>query len=201
MEDVHYRFELTLSQRFILGVMAAGMMLAVVPTLNSENVNLPTYYPAPSGVYTRMITTGDTLLARDAGGLSVGTAAAPINATRMTVMGANGNVGIGTTDAASALSVAGGVQMGDDVGLCLPGKAGTQRWHNGTIEVCDGGGWKAIAINVYSCPEVWLTPGCDECTNSCVGQLQLSQTCTVVGAFGTPIAFPPCVLAGRITGS
>lgn len=33
--------------------------------LSSENVHLSTYYPAPSGVYTSIVTTGRTHLARD----------------------------------------------------------------------------------------------------------------------------------------
>ncbi|OGR85154.1 MAG: hypothetical protein A3J74_01745 [Elusimicrobia bacterium RIFCSPHIGHO2_02_FULL_57_9] len=53
------------------------MLLSVFTTeLGTENVNLTTYYPAPSGVYTRMITTGQTVLARDAGAnVGIGTAA------------------------------------------------------------------------------------------------------------------------------
>lgn len=46
-------------------LLAAGMLLASVPELASESVTLTTYYPAPSGVYTQMITTGNTFLARD----------------------------------------------------------------------------------------------------------------------------------------
>jgi len=53
--------------------MAAILLLAVASELGSENVTLATYYPAPSGVYARMITTGNTLLARDTGLVGIGT--------------------------------------------------------------------------------------------------------------------------------
>lgn len=58
----------------------AGLALCLMATeLASESVTLTTYYPAPSGVYTQMITTGNTYLARDSGKVGVGTgAAAPL---------------------------------------------------------------------------------------------------------------------------
>ncbi len=48
-------------------LMAGAMVFAAVPELASESVTLTTYYPAPSGVYTTMITTNNTFLARDSG--------------------------------------------------------------------------------------------------------------------------------------
>lgn len=68
----------------------AAMLLAGTGELNSESVTLSTYYPAPSGVYTNMITTGNTFLARDGGAvivggaLGVGTATAPAQALDVT---------------------------------------------------------------------------------------------------------------------
>lgn len=47
-------------------LMAGAMLFSAVPELASESVTLTTYYPAPSGVYTQMITTGNTYLSRDA---------------------------------------------------------------------------------------------------------------------------------------
>ena len=51
----------------------AAMLLAGAGELNSESVTLSTYYPAPSGVYTNMITTDNTFLARDGGNVGIGT--------------------------------------------------------------------------------------------------------------------------------
>ncbi|MBI2790147.1 MAG: hypothetical protein HYX59_15860 [Elusimicrobia bacterium] len=71
--------------------LVALMLLCAVGDLSSESVTLSTYYPAPSGVYTNMITTGDTFLARDGGA-----------ATR---------VGIGTTAPTQKLTVIGNVDV------------------------------------------------------------------------------------------
>lgn len=69
--------------------MVAGLMLFCAGELGSESVTLTTYYPAPSGIYTRMITTSQTDLVRDGGDLTVG-ASAPANVT------VRGNVGMTT---------------------------------------------------------------------------------------------------------
>jgi hypothetical protein len=45
--------------------MIGAMLISAAPELASESVTLTTYYPAPSGVYTNLITTGNTFLARD----------------------------------------------------------------------------------------------------------------------------------------
>lgn len=71
--------------------LAALMFLCAVGDLNSESVTLSTYYPAPSGVYTNMITTGNTYLARDGGAAS--------------------RVGIGTTNPTQKLTVVGNVDV------------------------------------------------------------------------------------------
>lgn len=72
---------------------AAGALVAIAPRLQSEQFTLFTYYPAPSGVYTNMVATGDAYLARDGGGVSVGTPQNPAGA-KLVVMG--GAVGVGT---------------------------------------------------------------------------------------------------------
>lgn len=72
MAEIKLSFDLTFSRRFITAAGAAAMMLCAVPELDSESVTLSTYYPAPSGVYTNMITTNDTYLARDVGVVRIG---------------------------------------------------------------------------------------------------------------------------------
>ena len=131
------RVHLTFSDRLNRSVAVGAMVLAGAPELGSETVTQATYYPAPSGVYTRMMTTAGTVLARDPGtGLAVGNAAAPAGAIKMVIM--DGSVGIGTLNAESALQVAGGIQLEDDPSFCTAAKAGTQRWHLGQVELCDG---------------------------------------------------------------
>jgi len=40
--------------------------------MESESLTITTYYPAPYGAYTKLLTTGDTILSRDSGKLIVG---------------------------------------------------------------------------------------------------------------------------------
>jgi hypothetical protein len=80
--------------------MVAVMLLCAVGELNSESVTLSTYYPAPSGVYTNMITTGNTFLARDGGA-----------ATR---------VGIGTITPGAKLAVSGTMSVGAAYAATVP---------------------------------------------------------------------------------
>ena len=81
MSDQTIRIELSLGARSLRCLMAAAMVFAAVSELASENVTLTTYYPAPSGVYAQMITTGDTYLARDSaangGKVGIGSSARP----------------------------------------------------------------------------------------------------------------------------
>lgn len=126
---------------------AAFLLVGLIsPELGSENVTLTTYYPAPSGIYAQMITTGNTYLARDPGG----------------------SVGIGTTSPASMLSVSGGVQIGDDAAVCTAAKAGTQRYSAGGMQFCNGSSWAAVggsgtyrivtntAAQALFCPNNWF---------------------------------------------
>lgn len=81
--------------------LVAVMLLSAVGDLNSESVTLSTYYPAPSGVYTNMITTGNTYLARDGQTVMVGAG------TALSKLGVNGSMSVGTyaTTAAPANSL------------------------------------------------------------------------------------------------
>lgn len=102
---ITFRFEL--SPRKARLMLATLALLAGPAELSSESVTLTTYYPAPSGVYTQMITTGNTWLARDAAtaGVMVGATNALGAGDKMYVMG--GEVGIGVTDPAARLHVGG----------------------------------------------------------------------------------------------
>ena len=75
MAEIKITFDLTFTRRFMTAALAVAVMLCAVPELDSESVTLSTYYPAPSGVYTNMITTGNTFLARDGGNVGIGTVA------------------------------------------------------------------------------------------------------------------------------
>jgi hypothetical protein len=96
MTEVIVRFDLKFSERAVRLALVGAMVLAAAPELASESVTLTTYYPAPSGVYTQIIGTSNSYMARDTGILDVGTSAAQVGSTKLVVM--NGPVGIGTTN-------------------------------------------------------------------------------------------------------
>ncbi|MEK7232741.1 MAG: hypothetical protein AAB268_02915 [Elusimicrobiota bacterium] len=99
-----------------LPIMAA-MLLASVGELNSESVVLTTYYPAPSGVYTSMITTGSTILARNSNSVvinSLGTA--PVSNANLK-LGVNGGVAVGSYWNQTAPTPANGLIVSGRVGV------------------------------------------------------------------------------------
>jgi hypothetical protein len=105
MTEVVIRFDLRFGPRSQRAALAAVLLIASASQLNSESVTISTYYPAPSGVYTNMITTGNTYLSRDGGRVGLGTNAP---AEKLHVIGneyLSGKLGVGTLPLA-ALSLA-----------------------------------------------------------------------------------------------
>ena len=62
---------------------------------------------------------------------------------RVRVVGADGNVGVGTAAPKARLDVAGGVRLGNDEGPCNEERTGTLRY-NDMVEYCDGTAWTPI---------------------------------------------------------
>ena len=73
MADINLNLNFRFTRRQLRNGLALLLMLGVCNELSSESVTLTTYYPAPSGVYTQMITTTNTYLARDSGKVGIGT--------------------------------------------------------------------------------------------------------------------------------
>lgn len=71
---IELNLRISCAPRLLRPWLALGVLLLAAADLGSENVTLTTYYPAPSGIYTRMITTGNAYLARDTGRVGIGTA-------------------------------------------------------------------------------------------------------------------------------
>ena len=103
-QDIQLHLNLSIPTRTLIFLMAAALLVTVTPELGSENVTLSTYYPAPSGVYNQMITTGRTLLA------TTSTASDPTSL-----------VGIGTSNPAAKLDI---VPAAGALGLQVAGPAG-----------------------------------------------------------------------------
>jgi len=93
-KDIYISWDLSSlpPRSFCLGI-AALLLLIMAPELDSENVDLTSYYPAPSGVYNKMITYNNAYLATN-----------------------SGNVGVGTTNPAAKLQVASGNLIIDGIG-------------------------------------------------------------------------------------
>jgi hypothetical protein len=54
------------------GSLFLALLLLPASEIASENVTMTTYFPAPSGVYNQLITTGNTVLAKDTGAVTIG---------------------------------------------------------------------------------------------------------------------------------
>jgi hypothetical protein len=73
MADINIHIDLCLTRKTILAGATLMLLAVCAGDLASESVTLTTYYPAPSGDYAQMLTTGQATLARDTGRVDVGT--------------------------------------------------------------------------------------------------------------------------------
>jgi hypothetical protein len=108
---------LTIGPRGV-GVLAAVAILgALVAQVSSESLNLSTFYPSPAGIYNTLKTTGQTFLARDARGVTVGSTQGVQNngatGLQARLVVPTGSVGIGTLNPSSNLHVEGSITFGD----------------------------------------------------------------------------------------
>lgn len=67
------RFRHGTGRRWAAGVMAVALVGGLAVALTADTVTTTTYYPSPAGVYNKITTTGATVLARDGGGVGIGT--------------------------------------------------------------------------------------------------------------------------------
>jgi len=103
MAEFTIKLDIRITPGIFRGGLAALLLSLLAPELATEQVTLTTYYPAPSGVYTNMITTKETYLARDGGNVGVGT----INATaKLTVVPPGGSAGLAVGIVAAPDSIA-----------------------------------------------------------------------------------------------
>lgn len=117
MAELNFDIEIPVRIRSFRGVMAVALVFAVAGDLASESVTLTTFYPAPSGVYSQLVTAQMAYAARDSGYVEMGTYQAAPTAT-LTVNG--GYVGIGTVDPSATpgcpLGTCPALQVYDSVG-------------------------------------------------------------------------------------
>ncbi|MFA6318340.1 MAG: hypothetical protein WC943_13100 [Elusimicrobiota bacterium] len=56
-------------------LLVLAMVACSAVELESETLTMTSYYPSPAGVYNKLVTTGNTVLARDRGRVGIGTSA------------------------------------------------------------------------------------------------------------------------------
>jgi hypothetical protein len=117
--------------RFKAGRGALARLVAVAVVCSAgyaafcENFTMTTYYPSPSGVYRKLISTAQTLLARD-----------------------GGSVGVGTPNPQAKLDVNGPVKVGATAAGCGGALAGALRYNAAKrrIQLCQGSKWVSLAV-------------------------------------------------------
>ncbi|MBI3550808.1 MAG: hypothetical protein HY078_17370 [Elusimicrobia bacterium] len=136
---------------FIAGA-AFLLIVGAVARLASETMTMTTYYPSPSGIYRRLVATGEALLARDSGNVV------------MLQDNASGKVGIGTKSPKSKLHVNGGILPGEATSgdACSPEGAFAYDFAAHAPVVCGAsgrwgpmGGGGALVQNRYAETAAW----------------------------------------------
>ena len=123
----------------------AGILFLSAGTAFCESFTLETYYPSPAGIYTNIIVTSSTVLARDGGAVNVGTPAKPakldVNGNaKVTGVVVPGNLPSDPTDPAQ--KVEGAIYFNTTTHLHRVFRSGT--WQD------IGGGMTGPAV--YQCP-------------------------------------------------
>lgn len=74
MAEMTIRFDVRVSPTAARCALAGLLLCLAAPDIGSEGVVLTSDYPAPVGTYLNLLTTGSAYLARDGGGVGIGTA-------------------------------------------------------------------------------------------------------------------------------
>ncbi len=91
---------------FVL-IVTSAYILSLTNITESETLNITTYYPAPYGGYVSMLTTNNTWLARNGGGVAIRTASTAAPAYPLTIGATGGVLGIENTASFAAKNAAG----------------------------------------------------------------------------------------------
>ena len=155
MSDIVIRIDRDLARHVIrhflrLSFLAMALILPA-SELASESVTLSTYYPAPSGVYTQLITTSQTQLGTQGGPVTIGTAGSPAVTTINGALGVNGalsvNGTLGVSGMATLNQLAGNLQVTPVAteGNSCSVNGGLAQDGTGKILSCQSGLWQSIA--------------------------------------------------------
>ena len=136
-KDVHLHVHI--NRKTLAGLLAGMLVLAGVYAAVSETLTMTTYYPAPSGVYRKLVSTDQALLARDGGRVGIGTK------TPMTTLDVSGAVRVGNF--ATPPQGAEGAIYYDTKGQKFQGFM-NGAWH----DLCYGGKPEVSCTSAHSCP-------------------------------------------------
>ena len=76
MSDSRNRYiHIRISRRRLVWTLAAALVAGLSIGLLADTMTMTTYYPSPTGIYQRFVTTAQTILARDGGNVGIGTTA------------------------------------------------------------------------------------------------------------------------------
>ena len=91
--------------------------------------------------------TAYSMVVSTSGNVGIGTTAPAglfqVGGGSLTVLN-SGHVGVGTTNPAADFEVAGEIKLGYSASACSSNTAGTLRWHDGHISVCNGENWRQL---------------------------------------------------------
>jgi hypothetical protein len=141
------KFELVLSRRQLKGALMAFLMIGAVGVVGSETLSLVANFPSPIGIYNRLVSTGQTILAREGGRVGIGT-----GAPRATLE-INGDTRVQTD-----VVVGGGVSLGGALGLAslgappTGGSAGQLYYDSSARQIREhtGSSWRQMHANPAS---------------------------------------------------
>ncbi|HVE14647.1 MAG TPA: hypothetical protein VNI01_14725 [Elusimicrobiota bacterium] len=124
---IHIEFSRREGVLGLAGLLLIGGAVAAM----SDTMTLTTYFPSPAGIYQKLISVGDTFLARD-----------------------GGKVGVGTTAPKAVLEVNGDLRVGGTTASCAAQNEGDMRYNLTTkkMEFCNATAWTNIGTADFGAP-------------------------------------------------
>lgn len=144
--------ELRLTRNKVLGLLALFFLAWHPAFIESETLTLTTYYPAPYGGYASILTTGQTLLARDSGnvGIGIGVPGSKLHVAGATTLSGSLYVG-GPLAIVNGTQSMGRVLTSDGAGNANWADGGgplqcvwQNYWNSGPPTACAGGGTQVV---------------------------------------------------------